>query len=80
VGPANIAFSCHVVVDDQLLSRTAAVAEKIRHNLWHGFRIDHPVLQFESATCGNGGLLCELSCAPDNGAASHDTDESPAQP
>lgn len=80
VGPANIAFSCHVEVDDQLLSRTASLAEEIRHNLWHRFRIDHPVLQFESATCGNGGLLCELSCAPNNGTASHDKDEPPAQP
>lgn len=59
----SVAFSCHVLVADQAVSHTQALAEKIRHELLHRFHIDHPVLQFETAQCGNGGMLCEISCA-----------------
>lgn len=31
------------------------------------FRIDHPVLQFETADCGQGAILCELACNGDKG-------------
>lgn len=62
VSSSSIAFSCHVEVADQPLSRTEPLAEKIRHELFHRFGIDHPILQFETLQCGNGGLLCELSC------------------
>jgi cobalt-zinc-cadmium efflux system protein len=61
VSSKSIAFSCHVEVADQPVSRTAEIGEKIRHDLWHNFGIDHPVLQFETGQCGNGGMLCELS-------------------
>lgn len=62
VSSASTAFSCHVVVLDQSVSRTEKIAESIRHELFHRFRIDHPVLQFETSACGNGALLCEMSC------------------
>lgn len=62
VSSTSIAFSCHVEVQDQPLSRTAPIAEAIRDKLLHGFGIDHPILQFETGQCGNGSLLCELSC------------------
>ncbi|MFP4036760.1 MAG: cation diffusion facilitator family transporter [Desulfobacteraceae bacterium] len=62
VNSFSIAFSCHVEVADQPVSSTEPIAEKIRHELFHRFGIDHPILQFETAQCGNGGLLCELSC------------------
>lgn len=78
--PGSIAFSCHVVVDDQMVSRTETVAEKMRHQLWHRFRIDHPVLQFESAACGNGGLLCELSCNGETAPATTDTNKDGHKP
>lgn len=61
ISSASTAFSCHVVVADQPVSRTEKVAESIRHELLHRFRIDHPVLQFETSTCGNGALLCEMA-------------------
>jgi cation diffusion facilitator family transporter len=61
VSSSSIAFSCHVEVADQLVSRTEPVAEKIRAELLHRFGIDHPVLQFETGACGNATLLCELS-------------------
>jgi cobalt-zinc-cadmium efflux system protein len=62
VSSSSIAFSCHVVVADQPVSETEAVAERIRNTLSRGFGVDHPILQFETAACGNGGMLCEISC------------------
>jgi len=69
VSSSSIAFSCHVEVADQLLSKTENLSEKIRHELFHHFGIDHPILQFETARCGNGSLLCELSCGKQDGPA-----------
>ena len=60
VSSSSIAFSCHVEVEDQAVSQTEALGEKIRHELFHQFSIDHPILQFETVQCGNGGLLCEI--------------------
>lgn len=59
---SSVAFSCHVVVPDQRLSRLDALSEKIRTQLLRHFGIDHPVLQFETAPCGAGSMLCEVSC------------------
>lgn len=59
---SSVAFSCHVVVPDQRLSRLDALSEKIRSQLLRHFGIDHPVLQFETAPCGAGSMLCEVSC------------------
>jgi cation diffusion facilitator family transporter len=70
VSSSSIAFSCHVEVADQLLSKTEPISEKIRHELFHRFGIDHPILQFETAQCGNGGMLCELSCGKPDGHSS----------
>ena len=62
VSSSSTAFSCHVVVPDQPVSRTGQLSERIKHELLHRFRIDHPVLQFETADCGQGTLLCEMAC------------------
>ena len=69
VSSSSVAFSCHVVVPDQAVSRTEPLAEKIRIDLLESFGIDHPVLQFETAACGEGDLLCQLSCG--NGSDAH---------
>ncbi len=66
VSSSSIAFSCHVVVPDQSISHTEKLSEDIRHKLLHRFGIDHPVLQFETNECGNGSLLCEISCKGDH--------------
>jgi cation diffusion facilitator family transporter len=68
VSSSSVAFSCHVVVPDQAVSRTEPLAEKIRRDLLESFGIDHPVLQFETAACGDGDLLCQLACGNGNGA------------
>lgn len=62
VSSSSVAFSCHVEVPDQPLSETEAIGQSIRDVLLREFNIDHPILQFETVRCGNGGVLCELSC------------------
>lgn len=59
---SSVAFSCHVVVPDQNLSRIDVLSDKLRARLMEQFGIDHPVLQFETGKCGNGDLFCGLSC------------------
>lgn len=51
----------HVDMLNQLVSKTEKIGERARHELFHRFGIDHPVLQFETTECGNGGILCEIS-------------------
>ena len=58
---SSIAFSCHIVVSDQLISDTEILAKTIREKLLNRFGIDHPILQFETSQCGNGTILCEIS-------------------
>jgi cobalt-zinc-cadmium efflux system protein len=67
ISSSSTAFSCHVQVRDQPLSETEVLSDTIRQELFNGFGIDHPVLQFETAECGNGGILCEVS----RGGAEH---------
>ncbi len=59
VSSSGISFSCHLVVSDQLVSKTEKLSECIRDSIFHKFGIDHAVLQFETEPCGNGTLLCE---------------------
>jgi len=63
---SSIAFSCHVQVRDQPVSSTEALFRKIRDGLFDRFGIDHPILQFETEQCGNGAMLCEMSCTQKN--------------
>jgi len=63
VGSCGIAFTCHLTVDDQMISRTETLAAELRQQLLDRFGIDHPVFQFETVVCGNATLLCEISDA-----------------
>ncbi|MFO8084056.1 MAG: cation diffusion facilitator family transporter [Desulfobacterales bacterium] len=67
ISSVSTAFSCHVVVPDQPVSRTRELADRIKRGLLYRFRIDHPVLEFETRDCGQNALLCELACNGDNG-------------
>lgn len=62
INPTTTALSCHVVVHDTRLSKLDELRRHIENELARKFGINHPVLQFESRECGNGGLLCEVSC------------------
>ncbi|MCX7823401.1 MAG: cation diffusion facilitator family transporter [Syntrophobacterales bacterium] len=71
VHPSNVAFSCHVVVEDQPLSSVASLRKNIEDMLNVRFQINHPILQFETAPCGTGAMICELACT-EYQASNHD--------
>ena len=56
----NIALAVHITVPDQMLSTVDDLAEKVRTILFQEFKIDHPILQFESNSCGKAKLLCSV--------------------
>jgi len=62
ISSSSTAFSCHVEVCDQPVSSTESLSATIQQELHDRFGIDHPILQFETAECGKGGMLCEISC------------------
>ena len=56
----SIALAVHITVPDQMLSSVDELAEKVRGILLNEFKIDHPILQFESNMCAESDLLCHL--------------------
>lgn len=62
VSTSSIAFSCHLVVPDQKLSEVERIRCLAGEVLQRRFGIDHPIIQLETQSCGNGSLLCEMSC------------------
>ncbi len=56
--PESISLAAHVVVPDQMMSRVDELAVRVRALLADCFGIDHPVLQFETESCGESGILC----------------------
>uniref|UniRef100_A0A832A295 Cation diffusion facilitator family transporter n=1 Tax=Desulfacinum infernum TaxID=35837 RepID=A0A832A295_9BACT len=80
VSSSSIAFSCHLVVPDQKLSEGEQVRRLAQELLRHRFGIDHPIIQLETQWCGNGSLLCEMSCQGGTGAAACADPVAPAVP
>jgi cobalt-zinc-cadmium efflux system protein len=56
----SIALAVHITVPDQMLSHVDDLAEKVRTILFEKFKIDHPILQFESNSCDDAKLLCAV--------------------
>ena len=54
----SIALAVHITVPDQMLSRVDELAGNVRGILLTEFKIDHPILQFESNSCDEAQLLC----------------------
>jgi cobalt-zinc-cadmium efflux system protein len=57
----SIALAAHITVPNQMLGKVDELAQKVRTILLKKFKIDHPTIQFESSTCQNGGLLCNIA-------------------
>lgn len=57
----SIALAVHITVPDQMLNRVDQLAETIREILLREFKINHPILQFESTTCNDAQLLCQIA-------------------
>ncbi|MFZ5565157.1 MAG: cation diffusion facilitator family transporter [Thermodesulfobacteriota bacterium] len=63
MGGGSVAMTGHVVVADQMVSDTERLSKTLVGLLSKSFGIDHPVLQFETHACGQGELLCQMTCA-----------------
>jgi cobalt-zinc-cadmium efflux system protein len=68
----SIALAAHITVQDQMLSKVDELAQKVRDILLRDFKIDHPILQFESSACADSDLLCHLV---NNGHKNHKHEE-----
>jgi len=61
IEPGYTVLSAHVVLEDQLVSKTAEVLERIKHTLDSVFGIHHVTIQFECGNCGQACVVCEDS-------------------
>ena len=52
VSSGLIACSCHIVVEEQLVSSAQYIQEEVEHVLEHDFRISHTTIQIEIEDCG----------------------------
>ena len=57
----SIALAVHITVPDQMLGKVDELAERVRNVLADKFKIDHPILQFETNSCGEARLLCSTA-------------------
>ena len=57
-----IALSSHVIIQDQMISRTGEIVEKVNHILEGRFNITHTTLQLECERCEDcpSGFICEI--------------------
>jgi cobalt-zinc-cadmium efflux system protein len=54
------ALSAHLLIDDQLTSRSVDIMERVQALLRHDFGIAHTTLQCECEHCVNGEMVCVL--------------------
>lgn len=61
------ALSAHLMIRDQMVSRSAEVVEAVNHRLSDRFNITHTTLQIECAKCEScpSGIICNIS-RPEN--------------
>lgn len=57
------ALSCHIRIDDQLMSQSATILQNLEHMLRHDYSIGHTTIQFEchartASSCSVDGLYC----------------------
>ncbi len=54
------AFSAHILVKDQKLSKVDSIRKEIEQMLKNDFGIEHTVLQMECVECVQNGLYCQM--------------------
>lgn len=59
VSPGYIALSAHVVLDDQSLSETQSVMDRLKEILSERYDIEHTTIQFECESCEEGAIICQ---------------------
>ncbi len=58
IEPGYTVLSAHVVLEDQLVSKTVEVLEHIKNTMNSVFNINHVTIQFECANCGQTCVVC----------------------
>jgi len=54
------AMSAHLVIEDQMVSRSTEIMEAVNQELGQHFRINHTTLQLECESCPSG-IVCDLN-------------------
>ncbi|MFH0809896.1 MAG: cation diffusion facilitator family transporter [Pseudomonadota bacterium] len=75
VSSRSIAFACHIIVKDQLLSKVDELAQRLRERLFCEFGIDHPTLQFETRKYDDVGIFCQGVFCSKSQPAGHGKDK-----
>ncbi len=60
------ALSAHLIIDDQMVSKSVDIVRAVRRELAQRFDISHTTLQLECESCP-AGLVCEID-QPDSAA------------
>ncbi len=58
ISSGQVALAAHLIVQDQMLCKVDELAARVRDLLLDHFRIQHPILQFETRAYETTGLLC----------------------
>ena len=64
ISPELHAMSCHVLIDDQMMSQAAQIRQEVEEVLRQEFDIEHSALQMECQECSLNDLFCSLTPAP----------------
>jgi cobalt-zinc-cadmium efflux system protein len=65
ISPEIHAMSCHVLIDDILISQAGDIRQKIEGILQQHYNIKHTVLQMECQDCGCKDTFCKLTFEPE---------------
>ncbi|MFC2003815.1 cation diffusion facilitator family transporter [Chloroflexota bacterium] len=57
------ALSAHLLIEDQMVSKSAEIVETVNHDLAQNFSITHTTLQLECEKCEScpSGIICEMT-------------------
>ena len=64
ISSGQVALAAHLIVQDQMLCKVDELAARVRDLLSDHFRIQHPILQFETRAYETTGLLCCVAAEP----------------
>jgi len=64
ISPELHAMSCHVLIDDQMMSQATQIRQEVEEVLRQEFDIEHSALQMECQECSVNDLFCSLTPTP----------------
>lgn len=61
LGSGIYALSCHILIEDVMVSKSSRIIGDLKHMLLCDFRITHSTIEVESAACDVEGPYCQIS-------------------